>query len=179
MDATTEIGRNPVSKQQVRPECRDAQADAGRDCRTRLVRPNSQTRTGTLTQLQTQYNIIISRFLVCFCFCFGVRICMAIIYKCTVYRGSFPRHYLSPSSGARGKLHSSNGRTWSVIIVLHKNGDKVECGNYSGISLVVSHAGTVLLKVAARSLSDYCETKGLLPEEDRFGFRSDRSTTDT
>ena len=66
-----------------------------------------------------------------------------------------------------------------VIIVLHKKGDKMECENYSGISLVVSHAGKVLLKVAARSLSNYCEKKGLLPEEDRFGFRSDRSTTDT
>ena len=65
----------------------------------------------------------------------------------------------------------------AVITILHQKGDKMECGNYRGISLV-SHAGKVLLKVVARRLSDYCETKGLLPE-DRFGFRSDRSTTDT
>ena len=40
----------------------------------------------------------------------------------------------------------------AVITVLHKKGDKTECGNYRGISLV-SHAGKVLLKVAARRLS--------------------------
>ena len=34
MDAAAEIGRNPVSKHQIQPECGDEQADAGRDCRT-------------------------------------------------------------------------------------------------------------------------------------------------
>ena len=47
MDAAAEPGRNPVSKHQVQPEYGDEQADAGRDCRTRLARPNSQARTGT------------------------------------------------------------------------------------------------------------------------------------
>ena len=47
MDVAAEIGRNPVSKHQIQPEYRDEQADAGRDCRTRLVRPNSQARTRT------------------------------------------------------------------------------------------------------------------------------------
>ena len=42
-----EIGRNPVSKHQIQPEYGDEQADAGRDCRTRITRPNSQARTGT------------------------------------------------------------------------------------------------------------------------------------
>ena len=37
----------------------------------------------------------------------------------------------------------------TVITVLHKKGDKTECGNYRGISLV-SHAGKVLLKEVAR-----------------------------
>ena len=64
----------------------------------------------------------------------------------------------------------------AVITVLHKKGDKTECGNYRGISLV-SHTGKVLLRVVARRLSAYCETKGLLPEE-QCGFRLDRSTTD-
>ena len=32
---------------QIQPEYGDEQADAGRDCRTRLARPNSQVRTGT------------------------------------------------------------------------------------------------------------------------------------
>ena len=44
MDAAAELGRNPVSKHQ--PKYGDEQADAERDCRTRLARPNSQARTG-------------------------------------------------------------------------------------------------------------------------------------
>ena len=64
----------------------------------------------------------------------------------------------------------------AVITVLHRKGDKTECGNYRGISLV-SHAGKVLLKVVARRLGAYCEVKGLLPEE-QCGFRPNRSTTD-
>ena len=47
MDAAAERGRNPVSKHQVQPDYGDEQADAGRDCRTRLARPNSQARTRT------------------------------------------------------------------------------------------------------------------------------------
>ena len=48
MNAAAELGRNPVSKHQIQPEHGDKQADAGRDRRTRLERPNSQgpTRTG-------------------------------------------------------------------------------------------------------------------------------------
>ena len=38
MDAAAELGRNSVSKQQIRPEYGDEQADAGRDCRTRVAR---------------------------------------------------------------------------------------------------------------------------------------------
>ena len=64
----------------------------------------------------------------------------------------------------------------AVITVLHKKGDKTECGNYRGISLV-SHAGKVLLEVVARRLGAYFEVKGLLPEE-QCGFRPDHSTTD-
>ena len=65
---------------------------------------------------------------------------------------------------------------YAIITVLNKKGDKTECGNYRGISLV-SNAGKVLLKVVARRLSAYCEAKGLLPEE-QGGFRPDHSTTD-
>ena len=52
MDAAAETGRNPVSKHHIQPEYGDEQADAGRDCRTRLARPNSQART------QTEGNIV-------------------------------------------------------------------------------------------------------------------------
>ena len=47
MDAAAQHGRNPVSKDQIQPEYGDEQADAGRDCQTRLARPNSRARTGT------------------------------------------------------------------------------------------------------------------------------------
>ena len=48
MDAVAEIGRNPVSRHQIQPEYRmdNEQAGAGRDCRTRLARPNCQAQTG-------------------------------------------------------------------------------------------------------------------------------------
>ena len=64
----------------------------------------------------------------------------------------------------------------AVIKVLHKKKDRTDCGNYRGISLVV-HAGKVLLKIVAKRLGDYCEAKGLLPEE-QCGFRLRRSTLD-
>ena len=41
------LGRDPVSKHQVQPEYEDEQADAGRDCRTRLASLYSQARTRT------------------------------------------------------------------------------------------------------------------------------------
>ena len=44
MDAAAEIERN---QHQIQPEYGDEQADAGRDCRTRLARPKSQASTGT------------------------------------------------------------------------------------------------------------------------------------
>ena len=47
MDAAAELGRNPVSKHHIQPEYGDEQAEAGRDCRTRLARPSSQARTRT------------------------------------------------------------------------------------------------------------------------------------
>ena len=40
-------GEEPVSGHQTQPEHGDEQADAGRDCRTRLARPKSQARTRT------------------------------------------------------------------------------------------------------------------------------------
>ena len=50
MDAAAELGRDPVSEHQVQAEYVDEQADARRDCRTLLARPNSQalTRTGNV-----------------------------------------------------------------------------------------------------------------------------------
>ena len=53
MDAAAELGRNPVSTHQIQPEHGHEQADAGRDCRTRLARLNYQARTGKSVQLTT------------------------------------------------------------------------------------------------------------------------------
>ena len=47
MSAAAELGKNPVSKHQIQPEYGDEQADAGRDCRNRIARLDSQARTGT------------------------------------------------------------------------------------------------------------------------------------
>ena len=46
MDAAAKLGKNPASKHQIQPEHGDEQADARRDCRTRLTRPNSQRERG-------------------------------------------------------------------------------------------------------------------------------------
>ena len=62
---------------------------------------------------------------------------------------------------------------YAIIMVLHKKKDRIECGNYRGISLV-AHAGKVMLKIIARRLSEYV---GILPEE-QSGFRPNRSTTE-
>ena len=64
----------------------------------------------------------------------------------------------------------------AIIMILHENKDRTECGNYRGISLV-AHASKILLKILARCLSEYCERVGILPEE-QSGFRPNRSTTD-
>ena len=46
MDAAAQLGRNPVSRYQIQPEYYgDEQTGAGRDCRARLARLNSQART--------------------------------------------------------------------------------------------------------------------------------------
>ena len=66
-------------------------------------------------------------------------------------------HRLTTLIWREGKVPQQ--RKDAVITVLHKKGDKTECRNYRGISLV-SHAGKVLLKVVARRLSAYCEVKG-------------------
>ena len=64
----------------------------------------------------------------------------------------------------------------AIIMVLHKEKDRTECGNYRGSSLV-AHAGKILLKIIARHLSENCERLGILPEE-QSGFRPNHSPTD-
>ena len=64
----------------------------------------------------------------------------------------------------------------AIIMVLNKMKNRTECCNYRCISLV-AHDGKILLMIIARSLSEYCERVGILPEE-QSGFRPNRSTTD-
>ena len=47
MNPAAELGRNTVSKHPIQLEYGDEQADAGRDCRTRLTRPSYQVRMRT------------------------------------------------------------------------------------------------------------------------------------
>ena len=47
MNAAAEVGRDLVIKHQIQLEYGDEQADAGRDCRTRLIRSNCQVQIGT------------------------------------------------------------------------------------------------------------------------------------
>ena len=82
-------------------------------------------------------------------------------------------HRLITATWCEGKVP----QRWKdgIIIVIHKK-DRTDCGNYCGISLV-PYAGKVRIKVIAKRLSEYCERKGLLPEE-QSGFRPSRSTID-
>ena len=82
MDAPAEIGRNPVGKHQTQPGYRDELADAGRNCRTRLARPNSQARTGTgkfifSVQLTTSRICNLTRFIL------TLAICVTILHTYT------------------------------------------------------------------------------------------------
>ena len=61
-----------------------------------------------------------------------------------------------------------------MIKVLDEKKDLSDC-NYRGI-LPVAHAGNVLLKIVASRLSNHCEARGILPEEQQCGFRPARST---
>ena len=62
----------------------------------------------------------------------------------------------------------------ATIKVLHKKKDRSDCNHYRGISLV-AHSGEVLLNTVASRLSNYCETEGILPEQQR-GFRPTQSS---
>ena len=63
----------------------------------------------------------------------------------------------------------------AIIMALHKMMDRPDCGNYRSISLI-AHVGTILLKIIARRVSEYCERVGILPDEQN-GFRPNLSAT--
>ena len=58
---------------------------------------------------------------------------------------------------------------------LYKKGDRSNCNNFRGISLL-SHVGKVLANtITIRLMSAFCEANDILPEE-QCGFRPGRST---
>eukprot|EP00903_Cladosiphon_okamuranus_P007252 g7035.t2 len=61
----------------------------------------------------------------------------------------------------------------ATIKVLYKKGDRSNCNNFRGISLL-SHVGKILAKTITNRLSAFCEANDILPEE-QCGFRPGRS----
>ncbi|CAB1115175.1 unnamed protein product [Ectocarpus sp. CCAP 1310/34] len=64
----------------------------------------------------------------------------------------------------------------ATIKVLYKQGDRSDCNNYRGVSLL-SHVGKVPIKIITNRLSAFCEANNILPEE-QCGLRPGRSTVD-
>ena len=61
------------------------------------------------------------------------------------------------------------------IVTIYKKGDRTECGNYRGISLL-SAAGKIFARIILNKLSSHI-TPEVVPET-QCGFRSNRSTVD-
>ena len=64
----------------------------------------------------------------------------------------------------------------AIIKVFHKKKDRTDCNSNRGISLV-AHAGKVLLEIVASGIGNYCEDRGILPEE-QCSFHPARSAVD-
>ncbi|CAB1102606.1 unnamed protein product [Ectocarpus sp. CCAP 1310/34] len=65
----------------------------------------------------------------------------------------------------------------ATIKVLYKKGDRSNCNNYRGISLLQSHVGKVPIKIITNRQSAFCEANNILLEE-QCGFRPERSTVE-
>lgn len=64
----------------------------------------------------------------------------------------------------------------SIIVPLHKRGDREQVGNYRGISLLCS-GYKIYAQILNKRLQREVESKGMLPES-QSGFRRGRSTID-
>ena len=64
-----------------------------------------------------------------------------------------------------------------IIAILFKKGDKMDCGNYRGLSLIV-HFGKAIERFVQNRLIVVAEENDWFPEEQN-GFRSNRSTIDS
>ena len=61
------------------------------------------------------------------------------------------------------------------IVIIHKKGDRTDCGNYRGIPLL-SIAGKIFARILRNRLSNHI-TPEVVPET-QCGFRGNRSTVD-
>ena len=71
--------------------------------------------------------------------------------------------------------HVSQAWKDANIVTIYKKGDRTECGNYRGISLL-SAAGKIFARILLNKLSSHI-TPEVVPET-QCGFRSNRSTVD-
>jgi hypothetical protein len=62
----------------------------------------------------------------------------------------------------------------SIIVPIHKKGDKTDCNNYRGI-LLLSTSYSILLNILLSRLSPYVDE---IIGDHQCGFRRNRSTTD-
>jgi hypothetical protein len=63
-----------------------------------------------------------------------------------------------------------------IISILFKKGDKRDCNNYRGLSLI-THIGKLLERLIQNRLLPFAENNNVFPES-QHGFRPDRSTVD-
>ena len=84
------------------------------------------------------------------------------------------------------RLHQLITNAWEVgsvpqgwqdasIVTIYKKGDRKDCGNYSGISLL-SIAGKIFARILINRLSTHIKPEVVL--ETQCGFRGNRSTAD-
>ena len=82
------------------------------------------------------------------------------------------------------RLHQLNTNAWEMdsvqqawkdasIITIYKKGDRTDCGNYRGISLL-SIAGKIFARILLNRLSTHI-TPGVVPET-QCGFKGNRNT---
>jgi hypothetical protein len=63
---------------------------------------------------------------------------------------------------------------WSIVVPIHKRGDKTDCSNYRGISFL-STSHKILSNILLARLSPYADE---IMGDNQCGFRRKRSTTD-
>ena len=107
---------------------------------------------------------------------------LPVILMCYVYKFSFTSDNISFESGYHQshiilKIIKKKSYDWVVasIITIYKKGDRTDCGNYRGISLL-SIADKIFARILLNRLPTHI-TPYVVPET-HCGFRGNRSTID-